>query len=131
MTIEQKAHEAHNANRALKEKYHIPYNAWIDWFTLGYRRAEKDNKEVRNNIQIHLNSNYYGNRKYYFTKDDKHCLSVEYNPTHDFGKGSPSGARIESVEIHTNNGFVFNEELKEISLSEVPECIIELLIYLK
>lgn len=45
MTIEQKAHEAHNANRALKEKYHIPYKAWIDWFTLGYRRAEKDYKE--------------------------------------------------------------------------------------
>ena len=45
MTIEQKAHEAHNANRALKEKYHIPYMAWIDWFTLGYRRAEKDYKE--------------------------------------------------------------------------------------
>lgn len=45
MSIEKKAHEAHDANRALKEKYHIPYNCWIDWFTLGYRRAEADTKQ--------------------------------------------------------------------------------------
>lgn len=45
MSIEKKAHEAHNANRALKEKYHIPYNCWIDWFTLGYCRAETDTKQ--------------------------------------------------------------------------------------
>ena len=44
-TIEQKAHEEFKANRALKEKYHIPYNCWIDWFTRGYDRAVKDNKE--------------------------------------------------------------------------------------
>ena len=131
MTIEGKAHEAHNANRALKEKYHIPYQAWIDWFTLGYRRAENDLKAKRDDLRVHLNPNYCGNRKYYFTKDSKHCIAVEYNPAHDFGKGSPSGARIDSVEIHTNNGFIFGEKYKEISLSEIPECILELLTYLK
>lgn len=131
MTIEEKAHEEHNANRALKEKYHIPYQAWIDWFTLGYRRAEKDVKEKNDDIRVHLNPNYYGNRKYYFTKDSKHCLSVEYNPNHDFGEGDPSGAEIESVEIHTNNRFDFNDRQREIDLSEVPDCILELLSYLK
>lgn len=131
MTIEQKAHEAHEANRALAPKYHIPYICWVDWFTLGYRRAEKDFKETKNDIRVHLNSNYFGNRKYFFTKDSKHCMSIEYNPSYDFGDGSPSGARIESVEINTNNSFIFNDCQKEISLSEVPECIIELLTYLK
>lgn len=131
MTIEQKAHEAHEANRALAPKYHIPYNCWIDWFTLGYRRAEKDFKETKDDIRIHLNPNYYGNMKYYFTKDSKNCLSVEYDPSYDFGQGSPSGAMIESIEIHTNNSFMFDDKQKEISMSEVPECIIELLTYLK
>ena len=53
-------------------------------------------------ITVHLNPNYYGNRLYVFTKDAKHCVVVEYNPKYDFGKGSASGARIESVEIHIN-----------------------------
>ena len=82
-------------------------------------------------IRVHLNPNYFGNRLYVFTKNSKHCISVEYNPEYDFGKGSPSGARIDSVEIHTNNSFVFNERFKEISLTEIPECILELMTYLK
>lgn len=130
MIIEEKAHEAHKANRALKEKYHIPYNCWIDWFTLGYRRAEKDFKEKQNDIRVHLLPNYYGNRLYTFTKDSDHCLIIEYNPELDFGEGSPSGARIESVEIHTNNSSNFVGS-KEIDLAEVPKCILELLTYLK
>lgn len=91
----------------------------------------KDMNKKKNDIRVHVNPEYFGNRLYVFTKDSKHCIAVEYNPAYDFGKGSPSGARIESVEIHTNNGFVFNKEWKEISLSEVPERIIELLTYLK
>ena len=85
----------------------------------------------KNDIRVHVNPEYLGNRLYVFTKDSKHCIAVEYNPTYDFGKGSPSGARIDSVEINTNNGFIFSEKYKEVSLSEVPECILELLSYLK
>ena len=125
-----KAHEEHNANRALKEQYHIAYQAWIDWFTLGYHRAEKDLKAKRDGIRVYLNPNYCGNRQYYFIKDSNHCLAVEYNPKHDFGEGDPWGAMIESVEIHTNNSFCLDDRQREINLSEVPECIIELLTYL-
>lgn len=87
--------------------------------------------KTKNDIRVHVNPEYLGNRLYVFTKDSKHCIAVEYNPAYDFGKGSPSGARIDSVEIHTNNGFIFSEKYKEVSLSEVPECILELLTYLK
>ena len=52
-TIEQKAHEEFKANRALKEKYHIPYNCWIDWFTRGYSRAVEDNKEEIHKAYLH------------------------------------------------------------------------------
>lgn len=82
-------------------------------------------------MTIHLLLNSCGNRLYYFTKDSNHCLIVEYNPEWDFGEGSPSGTRIEYVEIHTNNSFESFEGLTEISLSEVPKCILELLTYLK
>jgi hypothetical protein len=85
----------------------------------------------KNDIRVHLNPNSFGNRLYVFTKDSKHCIAVEYDPALDFGEGSPSGARIESIEIHTNNGFIFNDRYKEISISEVPKSIIELLTYLK
>lgn len=84
----------------------------------------------KNDIRVHVSLEYFGNRLYVFTKDSKHCIAVEYNPNYDFGKGNPSGARIDSVEIHTNNGFIFSERFKEISLPEVPECILELLTYL-
>lgn len=83
------------------------------------------------NIQVHLNPNYFGNRLYVFTKDSNHCVAVEYDAQFDFGNGSPSGAHIESVQIHTNNGFIFNDKWKEIKLSEIPECILELMTYLK
>lgn len=130
-TIEEKALAAYEENQNQKKKYQIEDEAWMDWFTMGYEQAEKDYKEVKDDIRVHLNPNYYGNKKYYFTKDDKHCLSVEYNPNHDFGKDSPSGAMIESVEIHTNNSFNFDDRQREINLSDVPECILELLNYLK
>lgn len=84
----------------------------------------------KKSIRVHLNTEYFGRRLYVFTKNPKNCIAVEYDPKYDFGKGSPSGAKIDSVEIHTNNGFVFNEEWQEISLSEVPECIIGLMTYL-
>lgn len=93
--------------------------------------GDKKIRGCKNSMRVHLNSNYFGNHLYIFTKDEKHCVAIEYNPDHDFGKGSPSGARIESVEIHTNNGFFFKDTTKEINLSDVPECILELLTYLK
>lgn len=130
MTIEDKAHEAHNANRGLKEKYHIPYKAWIDWFTLGYRRAEKDMKERQSTIKVHCLTRKPGDQTYFFTKDEKHCLCIDYKSEWDFGNGSPSGARLYEVEIHTNNAFKF-QYIPEIQLHEVPECILELLSYLK
>lgn len=130
-TVEDKAIEAYEENQKQKKKYQVEDDAWMDWFTMGYEQAEKDNKADKDDIRIHLNPNYYGNKKYYFTKDDKHCLCVEYNPNHDWGEGSPSGAMIESVEIHTNNSFNFTDCQREISISDVPECILELLTYLK
>ena len=45
-TIEKKAREEHDANRALAWKYHLPYSCWIDWFILGYNRAVKDNQWI-------------------------------------------------------------------------------------
>lgn len=130
MTIENKAHDAHNKNRALKEKYHIPYNAWIDWFTLGYHRAENDIKEQQSRIKVHCLTRKPGDQTYFFTKDEKHCLCVDYKSELDFGNGSPSGARLFEIEIHTNNAFTF-QHIPEIQLPEVPECIRELLSYLK
>lgn len=91
------------------------------------KKAHKDKKD---GIRVHLNSDYFGKNLYVFTKDSNHCIALEYDPVYDFGKGSPSGAVIDQVEVHTNNGFIFNDKYKEISLSEVPECIIELLTYL-
>lgn len=131
MTIENKAIEAYVENSKLAKKYQVEDEAWLDWYTKGYQQSEIDFKEKKDDIRIHINPNYYGNRKYYFTKDDSHCLSVEYNPNNDFGIGNPSGARLELVEIHTNNGFIFGKEHKELDLDEVPECILELLSYLK
>lgn len=131
MSIESKAFEAYKANRELNPKYHLPENMWIDWFVKGYERAEKDFKETKDDIRVHVNPNHYGNRKYYFTKDSKNCICVEYNPSSDYGEGSPSGAMIELVEIHTNNSFMFDDRHKEIDISEVPECIINLLTFLK
>lgn len=129
MTIEDKAHEEHNANRALKDKCHIPYDAWIDWFTLGYRRAEKDLEERQPTIKVHCLTRKPGDQTYFFTKDEKHCLCIDYNSEWDFGNESPSGSRLSEIEIHTNNAFNF-QYIPEIQLSEVPECILELLSYL-
>lgn len=91
------------------------------------KKAHKDKKD---GIRVHLNSDYFGKNLYVFTKDPNHCIALGYDPVYDFGKGSPSGAVIAEVEVHTNNVFIFNDKYKEISLSEVPECIIELLTYL-
>lgn len=95
-------------------------------------KADKEKARAgEKGIHIHRYGKLGQNRIYYFTKDAKHCLCIEYNPDYDFGKGSPSGARVESVEIHTNNGFLFKDDTKEISLDEVPECILDLLTFLK
>lgn len=81
-------------------------------------------------IKVHCLTRKQGCKTYYFIKDAKHCLCIEYDPTLDFGNGSPSGSRLPAVEIHTNNAFKF-QDTPEIQLSDVPECILELLTYLK
>lgn len=80
-------------------------------------------------IKVHCITRKPGDQTYFFTKDAKHCLCIEYNSAWDFGKGSPSGSRLSLIEIHTNNAFILRD-IPEIELSEVPECIRELLTYL-
>ena len=87
-------------------------------------------KEQQLKIKVHCLTRKPGDQTYFFTKDEKHCLCVDYNSEWDFGNGSPSGSRLSEIEIHTNNAFKF-QYIPEIQLSEVPECILELLTYLK
>ncbi|WP_288487903.1 hypothetical protein [uncultured Alistipes sp.] len=84
----------------------------------------------KSRIKVHCSTHKRGPQTYYFTKDAKHCLCIKYDPTLDFGNGSPSGSRLSEVEIHTNNAFKL-QDIHEIQLSDVPECILELLSYLK
>lgn len=74
MTVEQKANEAHEANRALAPKYHIPYNCWIDWFSLGYRRAEKEYVET-GDIDI-LKDQVESLKAALVAKDETHKLEI-------------------------------------------------------
>lgn len=84
----------------------------------------------KSRIKVHRLSHRDGCQTFYFTKDARHCLRIEYHPALDFGKGSPSGSQLYGIEIHSNNAFKF-QDTPEIQLSEVPECILELLTYLK
>ena len=84
----------------------------------------------KSRIKVHCSTHKQGSQTYYFTKDTTHCLCIEYDPTLDYGDGSPSGSRLSEVEIHTNNAFKL-QDIPEIQLSDVPECIRELLTYLK
>lgn len=84
----------------------------------------------KSRIKVHRSTRKQGLQTYYFTKDAKHCVCIEYDPTLDFGNDSPSGSRLSGIEIHMNNAFKL-QNTPEIQLSEVPECILELLTYLK
>ena len=84
----------------------------------------------KSRIKVNCLTRRPGDQTYFFTKDAKHCFSVEYKSAWDFGKGSPSGSRLFGIEIHTNNAFIL-QDIPEIPLSDVPECILELLTYLK
>jgi len=91
----------------------------------------KNSKEEQPDIvKIHCLTRKPGDQTYFFTKDEKHCVCIDYQSAWDFGKGSPSGSRLNEIEIHTNNAFS-NLHCPEVQLSAVPECIIELLSYLK
>lgn len=82
------------------------------------------NKEQQSKTKVHYLTRKAGDQTYFFTKDEKHCLCIDYNPRWDFGNGSPSGAHLSEIEIHTNNAFNF-ENIPEIQLDKVPECILE------
>lgn len=125
-TVEQKAFEAYKENKELPFKNQIPDNMWMDWFSKGYRQAKMDFAQVK----IHCLTRKPGDQTFFFTKDDKHCLAIDYQADWDFGEGSPSGAHLGEIEIHTNNAFSFQYK-PEISIEDVPKCIIELLTYLK
>ena len=86
---------------------------------------------MRSPIKIHCLTRKPGDCTFFFTKDDKHCLAIDYQSEWDFGEGSPSGARLGEIEIHTNNSFSFQYTPPEISIEEVPKCIIDLLTFLK
>ncbi|MDD3040352.1 hypothetical protein [Bacteroides sp.] len=120
MTIEQKAFEAYEANSKLPAKYQVADNMWMDWYSKGYRQAKKDLGIVK----IHCLTRKPGDQTYFFTKDDKHCLCIDYQSNWDFGEGSPSGARLGEIEIHTNNAFILSIP-PEISIEDVPKCIID------
>lgn len=126
MTIEQKAFEAYEANSKLPAKYQVADNMWMDWYSKGYRQAKEDLGIVK----IHCLTRKPGDQTYFFTKDDKHCLCIDYQSNWDFGEGSPSGARLGEIEIHTNNAFTLSIP-PEISIEDVPKCIIDLLTFLK
>ena len=66
---------------------------------------------------------------YYFTKSKNQCLRIEYDKQWDFGKKSPSGARLNSIEINYQNSYI-KDELTEIKIEDVPECIVDVLRYL-
>lgn len=55
---------------------------------------------------------------------------IEYDQRMDFGDQSTSGVSIPSLEIHYQNAWK-KENLTEITLSEVPKSIIDILSYLK
>ena len=84
----------------------------------------------KSRIKVHRSTRKQGLQTYYFTKDAKHCVCIEYDPTLDFGNDSPSDSRLSGIEIHMNNAFKL-QNTPEIQLSEVPECILVLLTYLK
>ena len=67
---------------------------------------------------------------FYFTKNKRNCLMIEYDSSMDFGKFSTSGTYINKLEIHYNNGWV-KKDLIEISINEVPESVVDILTYLK
>lgn len=94
------------------------------------RGREKAMAVVQSTVKVHCLTRKPGDQTYFFTKDEKHCCCIDYRSEWDFGNGSPSGARLYDIEIHTNNAFT-HQYVPEIQLSEVPECIIELLSYLK
>jgi hypothetical protein len=96
----------------------------------GYAKFQSEIKERQAMIKVHCLTRKPGDQTYFFTKDEKHCVCIEYKSGLDFGNGSPSGARLYEIEIHTNNAFEF-QYIPEIQLSEVPGCILELLTYLK
>ena len=125
-TIEKKACEAYEENRNLPTKYQIGDAMWMDWYTKGYQQAKEDLGIVK----IHCLTRKPGDQTFFFTKNEKHCLCIDYKSQWDFGAGSPSGARLDGIEIHTNNSFIF-EYIPEISIEDVPKCIIDLLTFLK
>ena len=61
----------------------------------------------KSRIKVHRSTRKQGLQTYYFTKDAKHCVCIEYD-----------------------NAFKL-QNTPEIQLSEVPECILVLLTYLK
>lgn len=131
MSIEKKAFEAYEKNRNLAPKYQVGDSMWMDWYSQGYRQAKQDleiTAKVKKKIRVHLGE-YIGKPAYVFTKDKNHCLLIEYDKDWDFGEGSPSGTNFNHIEIHTKNGFRL-ELFKEISIEEVPKCIIDLLRFL-
>lgn len=67
---------------------------------------------------------------FYFTKNKRNCLMIEYDSSMDFGKHSTSGAYFHKLEIHYNNAWI-KKELIEINIEEVPECVRDILTYLK
>ena len=84
--------------------------------------SQKTNPELRFIVQL-------ANKAFKLTISQK-MQNIAYDPTLDFGNDSPSGSRLSGIEIHMNNAFKL-QNTPEIQLSEVPECILVLLTYLK
>ena len=80
-------------------------------------------------IVIHKKQINKGRTNYYFTKSKNRCLVIEYEESWDFGKKSTSGTTFHYIQIHYQNSWI-KDELKEITLSDVPPVIKDLLRYL-
>lgn len=82
-------------------------------------------------MKIHVFEEHKRRKLFFFTKDKNNCLMVEYDQEQDYGEHDASGVHFEQIELHYQNGYVFGEEHKEITLNEVPKSIRDLLTFLK
>jgi len=80
-------------------------------------------------ILIHKHQVSKSITSYIFTKSKNECLRGEYDANWEFGKKSPSGARLTNIEINYQNSWV-KDELTEIKIEDVPEVVVDILRYL-
>ena len=66
---------------------------------------------------------------FYFTKNKRRCLEIEYNSNYDYDRGA-SGFESTHVQVFYHNSFRI-ENLTKIEIGDVPKPIIDILSYLR